>query len=104
MTDEHAMKVWQEACGAYEDNSHDLTLSIRERTIAGDQAATAVLAREFEADRVRIEALRVALSNALAMIGHKMPMSATAMVAGETLIAGDVWKAGCAALKDTSHD
>lgn len=62
MTDEHAMKVWREACGAYEDNSHDLTLSIRERTIAGDQAATAVLAREFEADRARIEALEAELS------------------------------------------
>ena len=96
MTDEQnerAARVWREACGAF----------IRFKAKA-DQAATAVLAREFEADRVRIEALRVALSNALAMIGHKMPMNATALVAGETLIAGDVWKAGCAALKDTSHD
>lgn len=49
MTDEQnerAARVWREACGAYEDNSHDLTLSIRERTIAGDQAAAAIIAAD----------------------------------------------------------
>ena len=49
MTDEQnerAARVWREACGAYEDNSHDLTLSIRDRTLAGDQAAAAIIAAD----------------------------------------------------------
>ena len=65
MTDEQnerAARVWREACGAYEDNSHDLTLSIRDRTLAGDQAATAVIA----ADRARLEAENARLREALA--------------------------------------
>ena len=64
MTDEQnerAARVWREACGAYEDNSHDLTLSIRDRTLAGDQAATAVIA----ADRARLEAENARLREAL---------------------------------------
>ena len=65
MTDEHeherAMKVWREACDAYEDNSHDLTLSIRERTISGDQAAAAVIAADRAGLVAEIERLREAL-------------------------------------------
>ena len=38
------------------------------------------------------------------MIGHNLTMKATALVAGKTLNAYDVWKAGSAALKDTRHD
>jgi hypothetical protein len=42
--------------------------------------------------------MKEALENATAMIGHKMPMDATALVAGEILVARDVWKAGLYAL------
>jgi len=35
-----------------------------------------------------------ALENAIALIAHKMPPKETALVAGETLVAGDVWRAG----------
>ena len=101
MTDEHAMKVWQEACGAYEDNSHDLTLSIRERTIAGDQAAAAIIA----ADRAElVERVKV-------LEGENARLQAALREAV------DVYEGMCddeideellprlrAALKDTSHD
>lgn len=50
----------------------------------------------LEADKAR---LRHALENATALIGHRMPMTETALVAGETLTASDVWRAGCDALR-----
>lgn len=39
-----------------------------------------------------------ALENAIALIAHKMPWKATALVAGETLVAGDVWYNGMVTL------
>lgn len=42
--------------------------------------------------------LLLALENAIALIGHRMPMDANALVAGEKLVARDVWNAGCAAI------
>lgn len=49
-------------------------------------------------------AMKVAKVIAKAMIGHNLTMEATALVAGKTLNAYDVWKAGSAALKDTRND
>ena len=45
-----------------------------------------------------VERLRKALFNATALIGHRMPMDATALVAGETLVAREVWQQGKDAL------
>lgn len=104
MTDEQnerAARVWREACGAYEDNSHDLTLSIRDRTIAGDQAAAAIIA----ADRAElVERVKV-------LEGENARLQAALREAV------DVYEGMCddeideellprlrAALKDTSHD
>ena len=92
MTDEHehAMKVWREAYGAY------VATSIK--------AAAAVIAADRAGLVARIEELEEALFDATAMIGHNLTMKATALVAGKTLNAYDVWKAGSAALKDTRND
>ena len=59
MTDEQnerAARVWREACAAFEDAA-DPELPKFENVNAGDQAATAVIAREIEADRAKIETL-----------------------------------------------
>lgn len=59
MTDEQnerAARVWREACAAFEDAA-DPELPKFENVNAGDRAATAVIAREIEADRAKIEAL-----------------------------------------------
>lgn len=58
------------------------------------------LKREVAQLEARIEKLTGALFNATALISHRMPMNATALVAGETLIAGEVWQAGVAALNE----
>lgn len=39
-----------------------------------------------------------ALENAISLIAHKVGMDATAMVAGQTLVAREVWSQGMAAL------
>ena len=113
MTDEQnerAARVWREACGAYEDNSHDLTLSIRDRTLAGDQAATAVIA----ADRARlvaeVERLRDALERDAVRFEHCAVMISKSFEASGTLRAERTIKAkhyaleARAALKDTRHE
>lgn len=101
MTDEHAMKVWQEACGAYEDNSHDLTLSIRERTIAGDQAAAAIIA----ADRAELVERVKVLEKINAFAVHHV---ACALYQASYAVTLPSCSCGLerlrAALKDTSHD
>lgn len=66
-----------------------------EEVMAVTKAAKARIAA-LEADKAR---LRHALENATALIGHRMPMTETALVAGETLTASDVWRAGCDALR-----
>jgi hypothetical protein len=48
--------------------------------------------------RARVAQLEGALFNATALIGHAMPMDTTALVAGEKLVARDVWNAGSQAL------
>ena len=104
MTDEQnerAARVWQEACGSYEDNSHDLTLSIRERTIAGDQADAAVLAREFEADRVRIGALEKIAAFAVHHVTCKLYQASYAVTFPSCSCGLDRLRA---ALKDHPHD
>lgn len=103
LTDEHAMKVWQEACGAYEDNSHDLTLSIRERTIAGDQAAAAIIAAD-----------RAELVERVKVLEGVLKFYADTYCEGVGECVGDFCGklptdvcGGCvarAALKDTSHE
>ena len=64
MTDEHehAMKVWREACGAYEDAAETMNgLTMRGDALGADQAAAAVIAREFEALEAENARLREAL-------------------------------------------
>ena len=97
MTDEHehAMKVWREALQA---GQQDWPKPI------DDRAAAAVIAADRAGLVARIAELEGALFDATAMIGHNLTMKATALVAGKTLNAYDVWKAGSAALKDTRHD
>ena len=46
---------------------------------------------ELTALRTRVAQLEGALFNATALIGHAMPMDTTALVAGEKLVARDVW-------------
>lgn len=101
MTDEHehAMKVWEEAFAAWDDTPADPNAMH-----SGDQAAAAVIAADRAGLVARIAELEGALFDATAMIGHNLTMKATALVAGKTLNAYDVWKAGSAALKDTRHD
>ena len=120
MTDEHAMKVWREACGAYEDNSHDLTLSIRERIIAGDQAAAAIIA----ADRAElVERVKVLEGDKAALVKHSIKTLERWQLYGEACGILSGWLAltddpehlallrknteaflARAALKDTNHD
>ena len=97
MTDEHehAMKVWWEALQA---GQQDWPKPI------DDRAAAAVIAADRAGLVARIAELEEALFDATAMIGHNLTMKATALVAGKTLNAYDVWKAGSAALKDTRND
>ena len=65
MTDEQnerAAHVWREACAACEDGTAAvIDLPMRDMVIAGDQAATAVIAREFEALEAENARLREAL-------------------------------------------
>lgn len=56
-------------------------------------------AGEAEALRAENARLREALFNAIALIGHSVPMDATALVAGELLTAHGVWHQGRAALE-----
>lgn len=114
MTDEHehAMKVWREACGAYEDNSHDLTLSIRERTIAGDQAAAAVIAADraglvAEIERLRANAARYEWLRDCSCPPHNFYISVPDEFAGTRYTPDEVdtyIDAARAALKDTRND
>jgi hypothetical protein len=59
-------------------------------------AALVARAPDYAAAKAKsdIDDLREALWNATALIGHVVPMDATAMVAGEALVARDVWNAG----------
>lgn len=73
---ERAARVWREACAAFEDAA-DPELPKFENVNAGDRAAAAVIAREIEADRAKIEALeaenarlREALKQAEAVFTH----------------------------------
>ncbi len=109
MTDEHehAMKVWREADRAGEDayvEAVETGTTAVEAHEAGNQAAAAVIAADRAGLVARIAELEGALFDATAMIGHNLTMKATALVAGKTLNAYDVWKAGNAALKDTRND
>ena len=65
MTDEQnerAAHVWREACAACEDGTAAvIDLPMRDMVIAGNQAATAVIAREFEALEAENARLREAL-------------------------------------------
>lgn len=56
-------------------------------------------AATIAAQAVEIARLREALFNSVALIGYCMRMDETALVAGETLVAREVWQQGCAALK-----
>lgn len=95
MTDEHehAMKVWNAAFDAAMGPE-----------FSDQAAAAAVIAADRAGLVARVAELEEALFDATAMIGHNLTMKATALVAGKTLNAYDVWKAGSAALKDTRHD
>jgi len=56
---ERAARVWREVCAAYEDGTAAvIDLPMRDMVIAGDQAATAVIAREFEALEAEVKRLR----------------------------------------------
>lgn len=100
MTDEHehAMKVAEKAYSAGNlvtcDGYYEFDLDAAAAVIAADRAGLVA----------RIAELEGALFDATAMIGHNLTMKATALVAGKTLNAYDVWKAGSAALKDTRND
>ena len=100
MTDEHehAMKVAEQAYSAGNlvtcDGYYEFDLDAAAAVIAADRAGLVA----------RIAELEGALFDATAMIGHNLTMKATALVAGKTLNAYDVWKAGSAALKDTRND
>ena len=100
MTDEHehAMNVAEQAYSAGNlvtcDGYYEFDLDAAAAVIAADRAGLVA----------RIAELEGALFDATAMIGHNLTMKATALVAGKTLNAYDVWKAGSAALKDTRHD
>ena len=96
MTDEHehAMKVWREALRAFHEGRFGCEYHTAAAVIAADRAGLVA----------RIAELEEALFDATAMIGHNLTMKATALVAGKTLNAYDVWKAGSAALKDTRND
>lgn len=70
---------------------------------------------ELETENARLKAdMEVtldALFDAIALIGHAMPMETTALIGGEQLVAQSVWQRGHdimfprrAALKETSHD
>lgn len=111
MTDEQnerAARVWREACGAYEDNSHDLTLSIRDRTIAGDQAAAAIIAADRAELVERVKVLEGVLADMLHAVCHETGFAAA--VRADSGLAYpweplDMAEAKArAALKDTSHD
>ena len=60
------------------------------------------LAYEFARHRIAAEEgkaeLVEALENAIGLIAHKMGMEATALVAGQTLVARQVWSQGMSAL------
>ena len=51
-----------------------------------------IAAEEGKADQAK------ALENAIGLIAHKMGMEATALVAGQTLVARQVWSQGMSAL------
>lgn len=61
---EHAMKVWWEACAAYEDGAAtDTSQPVRGMAIAGDQAAAAAVIAADRAGLVaEVERLREALT------------------------------------------
>ena len=61
--DERAARVWREACAAFEDAA-DPELPKFENVNAGDRAATAAIAREFEALEAENARLREALIKA----------------------------------------
>ena len=62
LTDEHAMKVWREACGAYEDAAETMNgLTMRGDALGADQAAAAVIAADRAGLVAEIERLREAL-------------------------------------------
>ena len=113
MTDEQnerAARVWREACAACEDNSHDLTLSIRDRTLAGDQAAAAVIAADraglvAEIERLREEntRLRQHIANTANQINIAGSAYDRAVMAMEELVLG-VKREARAALKEPSHE
>lgn len=127
MTDEHehAMKVAKVIAKAMGDNFsdafknkqrwtakrgmsggrfRDVNEPFQDDYIAAAEAAAAVIAADRAGLVARIAELEGALFDATAMIGHNLTMKATALVAGKTLNAYDVWKAGSAALKGTRHD
>ena len=97
MTDEHehAMKVWREACGAYEDAAETMNgLTMRGDALGADQAAAAIIAADRAGLVARIERLRKELEAASDFIGNL----------DHTKAGEKVYRRIRAALKDTRHD
>ena len=84
--------------GNYEPGSDDPFRVAEEVLRAAFSAQETHLPRELTRLRARVAQLEGALFNATALIGHAMPMDTTALVAGEKLVARDVWNAGSQAL------
>lgn len=68
----------------------------------GEQHGWQLTAWTMRQEELAADELRAALSNAIALIGHRMPMDTTALVAGEKLVAHDVWRAGITALGEAT--
>ena len=69
---EHAMKVWWEACAAYEDGAAtDTSQPVRGMAIVGDQAAAAAVIAADRAGLVaEIERLRAMIEKLAGYAGH----------------------------------
>ena len=71
LTDEHAMKVWREACGAYEDAAETMNgLTMRGDALGADQAAAAVIAADRAGLVAEIERLRAMIEKLAGYAGH----------------------------------
>ncbi len=65
---ERAARVWRETCRAYGNAAAEVdALDNRGQVLAGDKAATAVIAREFDALEAEVKRLREAVRRAEAM-------------------------------------
>ena len=84
------LKITQADRDAAEDAQTFTTM--RGEELAYEFARHRIAAEEGKADQAK------ALENAIGLIAHKMGMEATALVAGQTLVARQVWSQGMSAL------